>query len=552
MTLPRLAWPLRRQNTRGRKSVLAATAVVAVFTSAMSAALSGCSSVSPHATDGKVKVVTTTGILADLVRNVGGDEVNVKSLVPVGADPHSYEPSLRNVRDVAYADIAFSNYLMLEEQSTIRMLNANLQPQSKHIMIAEAAAKFGASVMPMVENRALDTTWLGLRVRGAAKRPEIPSTAKVTLAMTGFEGPGNMAAFVTEAFGAPKPYFTTKDGVKDTDAVSLPLDAHSHLSWGFTKPGLYKLSLAAYVHQHGEPIGAPISRGKLTFAVGVNPHDVAPGLKVLDNIHADLTTDVSTGKILYQVDDISVKKKARRRSSPGTKPQPHSHAMHHDHPVDSAVVAVPTSTLTTVPANRAFSFIDRPGQPIYMLAQAVLGKHVHGEIDPHLWLDASNAAAYVDLIEQELSSLAPEHAPRFRQRAREYRKTLLDLDAQIRESFTHIPKGRRQLVTNHDAFAYFADAYGLSVAGFVTPNPSTQPSVAERAKLSQTISDLKVPAVFLEPTSRTRSSTLEQVAADAGVAVCDILSDSFIEGHDTYVKLMRFNERSVRQCLGKE
>lgn len=549
MTPHRLTVPLGQRNPRGRKLLLAATAVVS------SLALAACGSVTKPADDGRIKVVTTTGILADLVRNVGGNEVDVTSLVPVGADPHSYEPSLRNVRDVAYADIAFSNYLMLEEQSTIRMLNANLQPKSKHIMVAEAAAKFGASVMPMVENRALDTTWLGLRVRGAKKRPGIPSTAKVTLAMTDFEGPGHMAAFVTEAFGAPKPYFTTKDGVKETDAVSLPLDAHSHLSWGFTKPGLYKLSIAAYVHQHGEPIGAPMSRGQLTFAVGVNPHEVAPGLKVLDNIHADLTTDVSTGKILYQVDDVSVKKKARRRPAPGgqhSHDDGHHHKMHHDQPVDGAVVAVPTTTLTTVPANRAYSFIDRPGQPLYLLAQAVLGKHVHGEIDPHLWLDAANAAAYVDLIEQELSTLAPDHAPRFRRRAREYRKTLLDLHADIGNSFKNIPKGRRQLVTNHDAFAYFADAYGLSVAGFVTPNPSTQPSVAERAKLSQTISDLKVPAVFLEPTSRTRSTTLEQVAADAGVKVCDILSDSFIKGHDTYVKLMRFNERSVRNCLGKK
>ena len=55
-------------------------------------------------------MVTTTGILADLVRNVAGDRATVTQMVPDGADPHSYEPGLRTVRDVAYADLAFSNY----------------------------------------------------------------------------------------------------------------------------------------------------------------------------------------------------------------------------------------------------------------------------------------------------------------------------------------------------------------------------------------------------------------------------------------------------------
>lgn len=505
---------------------------------------------------GPLKVVTTTGILADLVRNVGGEHVDVTSLVPVGADPHSYEPSLRNVRDVAYADLAFSNYLLLEEQATIRMLNSNLRPTVKHVMVAEAAAKFGASVMPMVENRALDTTWLGLRVRGAAETPTIPSTAKVTLGLTSADGPGNMAVFVTEAFGTPKPYFTSKDGVTDADTVSLPLDAHTHLSWGFTEPGVYRLGVAAYVHEHGAPVGAPMARGTLTFAVGVNPADAVQGATVLDNVHADLTTDVSTGRIVYQVDDDTMRKKARKQT-PTAHRHSHDHddshhaAIHHDLELSDVVVAVPTTTLTTVPADPAYSFIDRPGQPMYLLAQAVLGKHVHGEIDPHLWLDAANAAAYVELIEHELVTLAPKFAFDFRKRSREYRKQLLDLDSDLKKSLAQIPSTRRQLVTNHDAYAYFAEAYGLNVAGFVTPNPSTEPSIAQRAKLARTIADLKVPAVFVEPNSRTRSMALEQVAADAGVQVCDILSDSFIEGHTTYLDLMRFNQRSIRECLGE-
>src|SRR5690349_9067363 len=78
----------------------------------------GC--VAPQSLDAdaaRVQVVTTTGILADLARHVGGDRVNVSSLVPDRADPHVYEPSLRDVRNVVYADVAFSNYMLLEQQA---------------------------------------------------------------------------------------------------------------------------------------------------------------------------------------------------------------------------------------------------------------------------------------------------------------------------------------------------------------------------------------------------------------------------------------------------
>lgn len=524
-------------------------------------ASAGCATTTSATDDGRLKVVTTTGILADFVRGVGGDLVDVTSLIPLGADPHAYEPSLRNVRDVAYADVAFSNYLMLEQQSIVRMLDANLPPDAEHVPVAEAAARFGATVLPMVENRALDTTWLGLRVRGGNVTGGIPSTAKVTLGLTSHEGPGEAAVFVTQSFGAPQAYFTTRGGISDEDVVELPLDAHTHLSWAFTEPGIHTLGVAAYVHADGAPIGTPITRSTLTFAVGVNPVEAGPSRTVLDNVHADLTVDVATNKVLYQVDDEMQGRAGKNRRTTLTQHgdghttsgghADHSHANSHDVAPEAAVVAVPTSTLTTVPANPAYSFIDRPGQPIYMLAQAVLGKHVHGEIDPHLWLDVANAAAYVDLIAHELSDIAPEHKQTFAARSAAYRKELLALDSEIRASLAAIPRERRQLITNHDSFAYLADAYDLTVAGFVTPNPATEPSVAERAKLSRTIADLGVPAVFLEPTSRTRSSTLEQVASDAGVRVCDILGDAFTKDRSTYVEMMRFNAESLVSCLGE-
>ncbi|MGD9607744.1 MAG: metal ABC transporter solute-binding protein, Zn/Mn family, partial [Leucobacter sp.] len=112
------------------------------------ALLAGCTAADPPPAGGeRISVITTTGILADLARNVAGDRADVRSLVPEGGDPHSYEPSLRDVRDIVYADVAFTNYLMLEEQSLIKALDTNLRDGVPNIALAEEAVKYAAEII---------------------------------------------------------------------------------------------------------------------------------------------------------------------------------------------------------------------------------------------------------------------------------------------------------------------------------------------------------------------------------------------------------------------
>ena len=75
----------------------------------------------------------------------------------------------------------------------------------------------------------------------------------------------------------------------------------------------------------------------------------------------------------------------------------------------------------------------------------------------------------------------------------------MDVDDYVRSTIASIPEERRNLVTTHDAFAYFGKAYNVKIAGFVTINPSSEPSIQDRKRLAQTLRDLKIPAVFLEP-----------------------------------------------------
>ncbi|MFJ3967101.1 anchored repeat ABC transporter, substrate-binding protein [Streptomyces parvus] len=494
-----------------------------------------------------MSVVTTTGILADLVRNVGGDQVQVESLVPEGGDPHSYEPSLRNVRDIVYADAAFSNYLMLEEQNLIRALDANLPDDVVNISLAERAVKYAAEIIPLVEHVNLDTIWLGLRAKGTGEDLGADRSSEVRIKATGMEGPGDLIGYLTETFGEPSVYFDSADGFDAGDGYKhdtavLPPDAHAHMSWAFTRPGVYRLQLAAEAVPTPQTRPVPLGEATFTFAVGVDPHSVPgmAGATVLDGGHADVTADLDGGSEtgrggLYLYAD----------------PEGGGDARQEIHDPSKTVIEVPNKARTEVPGDPRFRMLGRPGTSIHQLPQAVLGRHVHGEIDPHLWQNVRNAMAYVKIIRDTLVDIDPEHAVVYRSNARRYLTELEALHGYMTETIAEIPASRRYLVTAHDAFGYLGDAYGVDIAGFVTPNPATEPSMAERRRLSETISNLHVPAVFLEPNLRSRSSTLVQVAKEKGVSVCTIYGDAFNQHVTSYVAMMRANADSLRSCLGR-
>ena len=493
--------------------------------------------------DGRVQVVTTTGLLADMVRNVGGDRVNVVSMVPANADPHAYEPSLRDVRDVAYADVAFSNYLLLEQQSIIKSLDANLPATSPNISLAEEAVKYAAEIIPLVEDVSLDTIWLGLRVGGGGASFGADRSSEVRWSVVDVDGPGFVAGYLTGAFGVPEAAFDSSDGFDRSDGfrrdtVLLPTNAHSHMSWAFAEAGVYRLTMRAQlvVNRTERPID--LGEGTYTFAVGVNPRRVAgmTNATVLGAGHADLRVNLDAAPRSNAVFDIVHDQEGR------------GHAQD-VHAAADTVIEVPSSALANVPAGPGFRFLGRPGAQVYQLPQAVLGRHIHGEIDPHLWQDIRNGIAYAKLMRDTLIDIDPAGAVEYRRNADRYIEQLGALDAEIRATIAEIPRADRHLITTHDAFRYLAEAYDLDISGFVTPNPAVEPSLADRRALTETIRNLDVGAVFLEPNLLARSSMLTQVAADEGVEVCRIYGDTFDDEVTSYVEMMRFNSRSLRRCL---
>jgi anchored repeat ABC transporter substrate-binding protein len=501
--------------------------------------LCGCvSKPTLEADSDRLQVVTTTGLLRDLVRHIGGDRVNVASLVPDGGDPHTYEPSLRDARNVVYADVAFSNYALLEEHSIIKTLDANLREDAVSVSLAEESVKYAAEIIQLVEKVNLDTVWLGLRAHGNGAAYGATRTSQVLVSATGMTGPGEVYAYLTGTFGETDVYFDSSDGFNpadgySNDTVALPADAHTHLSWAFTEPGVYSLTLRAQLRV--DDTSRPVDLGASTFifAVGVNPVQAGlPNAVVLNQGHADLTANLDQRRLEVRYDPEGGGEHSQRQ-----------------YPAGRVVIDVPAKALSEIPAGRQFRFLGRPGRPVYQLAQAVLGKHVHGEIDPHLWQNVRNGIAYVNLIRDTLIRADPQGAREYRANAQAYLAELEATDDYVRDTIAKIPQARRYLVTTHDAFGYLADAYHVQIAGFVTPNPFTEPSLTDRRKLTETIRTLGVPAVFLEPNLAARSSTLTQVAHEQGVRVCPIYGDTFDDRVTSYIQMMRFNADSLRACL---
>jgi anchored repeat ABC transporter substrate-binding protein len=491
----------------------------------------GCSGRAASDDKAAVTVVTTTEILGDLVHNVGGDRVRVSSIVPSGADPHSYEPAPADARRVAEADMTFTNHLLLEEHALIKTIDSNARKDAPNVSLAEASESYGATVIPLVENIGLDVVWLGLAVRGDGKARGATRASDVLLSASTLDGPGALTIYLTEALGEPKVYVNSADGLDDKDTTTLPPAAHTHLNWAFSKPGIYRLTMSARLDTHsGTP--TPVGEGTFTFAVGVDPH-TAGKPTIIDKGHSDLAVDLDTGE-LYAYTDVAV---AGQQQAV---------------PADQVVFDVPNRALTEIPNDPRFAFLGAPGTSIHQLPQAVLGKHVHGEIDPHLWQDARNAKAYVQLIRDTLVKRDPAGAQTYQDNARAYLSKLDELDAYLRDHLGKIPPDRRQLITTHDGFGYLAKAYGLTVAGFVVPNPAQQPSAEQVRKLTETIRNLHVPAVFAEHGLAERANVLRQVATDQHVRVCQLYGDAFDQQIKSYVDMMRHNADELLACLGGE
>jgi zinc/manganese transport system substrate-binding protein len=175
----------------------------------------------------------------------------------------------------------------------------------------------------------------------------------------------------------------------------------------------------------------------------------------------------------------------------------------------------------------------------------------HGGIDPHAWQSVANAKIYVANIRDALIAVDPEGGAGYETRAQDYIARLDALDREVRDAVAKIPPDRRRIVTTHDAFGYFADAYGLA---FVAPAGfSTEAEVSAKnvAKIIRQIRAEKFPAVFLETISDPR--LIDRIARETGAKVGGALYSDALSPPDgpagTYIAMVRRNITELTKAL---
>jgi ABC-type Zn uptake system ZnuABC Zn-binding protein ZnuA len=173
-------------------------------------------------------------------------------------------------------------------------------------------------------------------------------------------------------------------------------------------------------------------------------------------------------------------------------------------------------------------------------------------IDPHLWLDPNNVIGYAESIRDGLSQFDPGGADTYQAKASTYIEQLTELDTWIHEQVAQIEPERRVLVTNHEAFGYFAERYGFKVIGTIVQSFSSDasPSAQQMAALIDQISQVEAPAIFLDASDNP--SLAQQIAAETGVkVVADLYVESLTNGAPagTYMDMMKHNVTRIVQAL---
>ena len=173
------------------------------------------------------------------------------------------------------------------------------------------------------------------------------------------------------------------------------------------------------------------------------------------------------------------------------------------------------------------------------------------EANAHVWLDAANAQKMASNLAAGLMAACPDKAEAIAANLESYTSRLKALDEELRAGLAGLP--RKEVITFHEAFPYFAKAYGLHVAAVVNREPGDALSPAQLAKLVALVRELGVPPLFVEP--QYEDMAAQTLARETGAEV--FMLDPVVTGPDAdvpltyYEDVMRENMRVLQEALGE-
>lgn len=178
--------------------------------------------------------------------------------------------------------------------------------------------------------------------------------------------------------------------------------------------------------------------------------------------------------------------------------------------------------------------------------------HDHGGLDPHVWLSPALAIKEVRNIEAGLAQAAPEHAEQFKQNADAYVAQLESLNQDFKAAVAD--SKRKDFITQHAAFGYLAQEYGLQQVPIAGLSPEQEPSAAQMASVIDFAKEHQVKTIFFE--TLVSSKVSETIASEVGAKTAVLnpiegLTEEEIAAGMDYISVMRQNLEALKLALNE-
>jgi ABC-type Zn uptake system ZnuABC Zn-binding protein ZnuA len=176
-----------------------------------------------------------------------------------------------------------------------------------------------------------------------------------------------------------------------------------------------------------------------------------------------------------------------------------------------------------------------------------------GKPNPHLWTDPQYAIKYAAVMRDTMVKWDPANAAAYQANYTAFEKKATALSEALKKDQETIPGGKRELLTYHDAYAYFAKDYGWKVIGAIQPKNFEDPTPREVAALIDQVKREQVPTIF--GSEVFPSTVLAQIGKETGARYEDTLRDDDLPGkpgdpEHSWLGLMRYDYRTMIKGLG--
>ena len=176
-----------------------------------------------------------------------------------------------------------------------------------------------------------------------------------------------------------------------------------------------------------------------------------------------------------------------------------------------------------------------------------------GKPNPHLWTDPLYAIKYAEVIEKAVAEADSDNADYYEANLKAFTAKATALSDALKADAATIPGGKKELLTYHDAYAYFGKDYGWTIIGAVQPSNFEDPTPKEVVALIKQIKEQQVPVIF--GSEVFPSKVLEQIGRETGARYEDTLRDDDLPGkpgekEHSWLGLMRYDYRTMVKGLG--